>query len=388
MARVAACLLQASVLLLMAPLAYTTLVSSHVFSNHKGGCGKTTLLFHCAGEYSKRHPDEKVLVMDVTLRGDLSELLLGGDKGGAGKAAVRAVAPSRSTTKLFQLAVAASAAPGAADSQSRLNAYVSKLLKEDGADHSGEFDVEHHAIRVQDLNPSLPGNIYLCPGGSGPQTSYPHQERWAIAETLRKALEKSPDRWKILCDSDGDQGFSDYSKIAHALCDGVIIPLKTNVNDFSNRVVPMMEELFQLKGKGEARSCVQMIVWNEVDVQKNVPSKVSGSLTPPKAAQGVIGMLNELVAEVAAAYPALFYNTAPQDRDQILEFCGATTMCMRDFGVTGMAASEHGLPFCTLKPGKLEGGRITYDIAQDTLMSLSANVAELADRMNDPPWGQ
>lgn len=42
----------------------------------------------------------------------------------------------------------------------------------------------------------------------------------------------------------------------------------------------------------------------------------------------------------------------------------------------------------SLQPGKLEGGRISYDIAADSLNSLSANVAELSDRLNDPAWGR
>ena len=123
--------------------------------------------------------------MDVTLRGDLSELLLGGDKQGIGKAAVRTIAPARSATKLFAVAATASSAPSTADP--RVSALVSQALAEDGAKHVGEINIERNVIRVQDQNPALPGNIYLCPGGSGPQTSYPQPQRWAIAETLRKA---------------------------------------------------------------------------------------------------------------------------------------------------------------------------------------------------------
>jgi hypothetical protein len=36
---------------------------------------------------------------------------------------------------------------------------------------------------------------------------------------------------------------------------------------------------------------------------------------------------------------------------------GASTMCMRAFGVTGLAAAEHGIPFCSMLEGKLQGGR-------------------------------
>jgi len=366
------------------------LSSAHIFSNHKGGCGKTTILFHCAGEYAARHSDEKVLVIDSTLRGDLSELLLGGDRQASGKQAVQAVTPFASTSRLFMLAAAASAAHqehGSAQ-QNPMTAKVGKLFGGEDGGAPQVMDLAKNVVQCCEFNPKVPDNVYLCPGGSGPQTSYPRQQRIEVAQALRKALEGSKDTWKVFVDSDGDQGFSDYTKIGHALCDRVVIPLKTNVNDFSNRCVPMLEELYNLRVEGEAASRVQLVVWNEVDVQKNAASAVSGLITPSKAAQGVIEMLNSLVAEVASTYPDLFYNAPPEDRAQVVEFCGASTMCMRDFGVTGMAASEHGICFCSLKGGKLEGGRLTYDISSESLAAASANVAELADRLSDPPWGK
>lgn len=41
-------------------------VSTHVFVNHKGGVGKSTLCYHLATAYAQNHPDEKVLVLDFT----------------------------------------------------------------------------------------------------------------------------------------------------------------------------------------------------------------------------------------------------------------------------------------------------------------------------------
>ena len=215
--------------------------------------------------------------------------------------------------------------------------------------------------------------------GTGPQTSYPSHLRGDIAATLRDSLEHSEHAWKLLCDTDGDQGFSDYTKIAHALCDSCIIPLKTNVNDFSNRCVPMMEELYLLRQNGEARTRIQMVVWNEVDVYKNTACGVSGLITPPKAAQGIIAMLNSLVAEVASTYPDLFHNK-PDDTDDREAFVESSTMCMRSFGVTGLASAEHGIPFCSLREGKLQGGRLVYEIHADQLQQLEQNIIELADR--------
>jgi MinD-like ATPase involved in chromosome partitioning or flagellar assembly len=167
------------------------LVSSHVFSNHKGGCGKTTTLFHSCGEYAVRHPDEKVLVIDTTLRGDLSELLFGGDKGAAGKQTLRAVASLRSTTRLLMQAAAVSAAADATvQAGSNLEELIKKLFpKERGADGVAcLFDIEDQIVHVHDFNPAIPDNLYLCPGGSGPQTSYPALQRSGIAKTIRKVM--------------------------------------------------------------------------------------------------------------------------------------------------------------------------------------------------------
>ncbi|KAJ1480523.1 hypothetical protein T484DRAFT_1810471 [Baffinella frigidus] len=308
----------AGLLLLVAPCARAVLVSSHVFSNHKGGCGKTTILFHVACKYAMDHPNEK--------------LLLGGDKGAVGKQGVSSVATMCSTTQLLGKAASVSSAesgPEPGRVSSFLGLLPARVLKRDAGAGGGKLVLEEQVLEAHRFNEAIPENLLLAPGGSGPQTKYADQQIAAIAATLRKALEESDGKWKLLVDTDGDQGFSDYTKIAHAVCDRCIIPLKTNVNDFSNRCIPMLEaraphsappanELCQSRLRGEARSRVQMIVWNEIDIYKNAPSSVSGLITPPKATQGVINMLNTLVAEVAATYPDLFYNAAPDERADAL----------------------------------------------------------------------
>ncbi len=139
-----------------------------------------------------RHPDEKVLVIDTTLRGDLSELLFGGDKGAAGKQTLRAVAALRSATRLLMQAASVSAASEATvKAGSSLDELIKKLFpKERGGDAvSCLFDIMEQVVHVKDFNPAIPDNLYLCPGGSGPQTSYPAQQRFGISATIRKALQ-------------------------------------------------------------------------------------------------------------------------------------------------------------------------------------------------------
>ena len=53
------------------------LLDSFVIWNNKGGVGKTTLSFHMATQYAKRHPDRNVLVLDLCSQANVSIAMLG-----------------------------------------------------------------------------------------------------------------------------------------------------------------------------------------------------------------------------------------------------------------------------------------------------------------------
>src|SRR5262249_42720145 len=46
--------------------------------NNKGGTGKSTITFHIASRFAEKHPDRKVLVIDLCPQANASMLLLGG----------------------------------------------------------------------------------------------------------------------------------------------------------------------------------------------------------------------------------------------------------------------------------------------------------------------
>ncbi len=75
----------------------------------------------------------------------------------------------------------------------------------------------------------------------------PHEAVLDVRRARWQCLEESPDKWKILCDTDGDQGFSDYTKIAHALCDLCVIPLKVL---FQIRLRPALQQHCASQGLG------------------------------------------------------------------------------------------------------------------------------------------
>jgi cellulose biosynthesis protein BcsQ len=384
------------------------LVSSTVFANHKGGCGKSVLLFQSAAEYALAHPDQHVLVVDMTVVGDLTRLFLGGDSFERSSSVSLSdfVAVHGGTTKLlfdclaFELgfqsgALRETATTASGSSGSGPLSFVSRLRQTFGGGTGSEdksaggsggayrFPVEKYLLRVADVNTHIPANIYLSmSSGGGSQHPFRLTERLTVVQGLRRAFQQAPASYKVLFDTDGDLHFSDYTRIAIGVADHLVVPLFPSFTDF-HRVETFMEELFQMRQNGETDAKVQLMVWNNVDVHYNRPwLPVSRNVTPTKAAQTVIEKLNSLLAGVAAQYSTLFVQPIPDNASPVEaseHFSETSSMIMRTFGVTGMASADLGIPFACMQPGTLTGGAVEYHVSAEMLELLRANVRELAD---------
>ena len=53
-------------------------MSSFVLWANKGGIGKSTLTFQLAAAFAEKHPERKVLVVDLSPQCDVSRIILGG----------------------------------------------------------------------------------------------------------------------------------------------------------------------------------------------------------------------------------------------------------------------------------------------------------------------
>lgn len=398
------------------------LLSSTTFSNHKGGCGKTVLLFHAACEYAARNPDVNVAVFDMTVVGDMSRLMLGGDKSERDSSISLAdvAAGHGGTTRMLMDAlnfeqarlaeqhahagsgrdvrgagvVSSGGGGGSGGSGSGPRSFMSKLRLSFGrraGEGAGEeeeagahrFAAESYLCHAAEINMQVPDNVFVALS-TGESAQYPFslEHRILVSDCVRQSFNTARGGWKAFFDTDGDLHFSPYTLIALGVSDNVVVPLFPSFADF-HRVETFLEELYKAHQNGESSAKVQMIVWNNVDVYRNEAwPPYSQNVTPNKAAQSVISTLNKLLANVAARYTTLFVHPLPDTRDaeEIEElFSDKSSMIMRQFGVTGMASSDHGLPFCSMEPGKLEGGAIDYTIGKDALMHMTMNVRELSD---------
>ncbi|GJD07293.1 hypothetical protein Gasu2_16600 [Galdieria sulphuraria] len=341
-----------------------TLESVDVFANHKGGCGKTVLLFHTACQYAKQHPQQKVCVMDMTVIGDISRLLLGGD-----------VYESKNLNGLDEVA------------EKYSTTFLLEAAAQGNNSSSGNIEVGNYMLQVSEINSHIPSNLFLTVGGgSKEQIVFDEDKKERIIGTLKESLHKDSDSWKVFLDTDGDLTFSCYTQIALCFADKVVIPLMPSYIDF-RRVSSFLEEFYALQESKNGNAKILGIVWNNVDSQKNEPWKpFSNVFTPTNAVKSVIKDLNTHLARVAQHFSQIFYHPLPddtQDEDKLCEmFSQSSSLLMRNFGVTGMASTDCGIPFCSMTKGELLGSRMKYQMNDESIKNMCLNIQELLDKLS------
>ncbi|MEO0593895.1 MAG: AAA family ATPase [Myxococcota bacterium] len=114
---------------------------TYAFWNNKGGTGKTSLNFQTILMYAKRHPDERVLAMDLCPQANLSELLLGGLVGTGSQSLleIHARDPRPSVGGYFQMRLP--------------NPY-----------QAPDFDPTTYLVKPSDFNQNAQPNVDLLPG--------------------------------------------------------------------------------------------------------------------------------------------------------------------------------------------------------------------------------
>eukprot|EP00871_Galdieria_phlegrea_P004809 jgi/Galph1/5329/GphlegSOOS_G3982.1 len=287
------------------------LVSADVFANHKGGCGKTVLLFHTACQYARQHPEQSVCVMDMTVIGDASRLLLGGDVyESKNMDGLEQLAEEFSTSYLLAAAAEGTMKPSPSTSSKKKESSFYLHSPPPAGNHSasGSVQVEKYMLNVAKVNSHIPSNLFLTiGGGSREQNVYDDQTQKKIVCNLRESFNQLSESWK----AHGDLTFSCYTKIALCLGDRVVIPLIPSYIDF-RRISSFLEEFYSLQEQREGDTKILAVVWNNIDSQKNEPWKpFSKVFTPTNAVKSVIKDLNTHLAKVAQQFSSIFYHPLP-----------------------------------------------------------------------------
>jgi len=198
-------------------------MKKYAFWNNKGGTGKTSLNFQAILAYAEKHPDEKILAMDLCPQANFSELLLGGlvGKGSDNLLRIQGKTPRASIGGYFQL---------------RLPQPFS----------SPTFDPNDFIISPNKYNKHIPENIDLLPGdpllelqatavSTLANTQIPGSNPWlSIIDWLRdflKPINNIYDTAFIDC----NPSFSIYTQIALSASNLIVIPVMAD--DSSRRAL-------------------------------------------------------------------------------------------------------------------------------------------------------
>lgn len=332
--------------------------------NNKGGTGKTSLCFQSLTEYAHRHPEKRVLAIDVCPQANLSELLFGGltNKGSDVLLARQAEPVRRTIGGYFEIRLpnpynAPAITPAA---------YISK---------------------PSDYNENIPKNVDLIAGdpilelqsnaiSTLANTNLPGTNAWlGVIDWIKDLLAVLEGDYDMVF-IDANPSFSMYTQIALACADRMVLPVMAD--DSSRRAIQNAFSLIyglklpspiysthafatRLKEAGRDLPKVHVIAKN----------RLTQYMGPASAYSAVLQSIDTDVQNLLASNPEIF--TA--------DGCSDATVHIRDFQTAGVVAHARGCPFYLQRPGRMDvaGKRVQVkrEYVEDCVKSIDDLVSKL-----------
>ena len=311
------------------------------FWNNKGGTGKTSLAFQVVCRYAERHPDKRILAIDMCPQANLSELFLGGltQNGSAHLLQRQGLLPRCSIGGYFELRLPSpfTAPP---------------LVPEDFVTHPCKY------------NTSIPENIDLICGdpmlelqtnaiNTLANTQIPGTDTWiSIIDWLHDLLEKLEQGYEAIF-LDTNPSFSIYTQIALSTVERLILPVMAD--DSSRRAIQnALSLIYGLKLPSEFYSAYAFATkLRKADrslprVHVVAKNRLTQYMGPASAYAAVLKSIEQDIESLVAVHPNLFtFNSLAEG-----------VVAIRDFQTTGVVAFAKGCPFYSMPTGKLYvGGR-------------------------------
>lgn len=336
----------------------------YTFWNNKGGTGKTSLAFQTITRYAEKHPEKRVLAVDICPQANLSELMLGGlNNGGSDKLLdLHNQAPRCSLGGYFQLRLP--------------SPYMVPA-----------FDTKDFIIKPHKYNLGIADNIHLVCGdpllelqanavNSLANNNIPGTNTWiGVIDWLKDFLDKVNDDYDMVF-LDCNPSFSMYTQIALATTDRIILPVMAD--DSSRRAIQNAFSLiFGLK------------LPSAIYASYAFATKLTEAKRPlPKVHLIVKNRITQYMGS-ASAYRAVL-NTIEADINTLLKsdpyiFSFTETKAgfaeVRDFQTTGVIAFAKGLPFSKVQVGNQSIGKHRVQVKQEYLENSIGAIEELVSKL-------
>lgn len=336
----------------------------YAFWNNKGGTGKTSLAFQSITRYAEKHPDKKVLAIDICPQANLSELMLGGlnNKGSEKLLERHGQVPRCSLGGYFQLRLPSPYTPPTFNAHDFITepCTYNKAIPANIALVCGDPLLELQANAVNTLaNQNIPGtNAWI-----------------AVIDWLKTFLMQVNDAYDTVF-MDCNPSFSLYTQIALATTDRIVLPVMAD--DSSRRAIQNAFSLifglklpseiyasyaFATKLKNASRSLPKVHL-----IAKNRITQYMGSAS---AYAAVLAAIQNEIQTLLKTHPEIFsFNSIETGFVDI-----------RDFQTTGVVAFAKGLPFSKLQAGKqtVNGHRVQVkqEYLTNSIDSMETLVAHL-----------
>jgi hypothetical protein len=284
-------------------------LKSFAFASNRGGVGKTTTVVQLAASYAFSHTEVNVLLVDFSIHGDATSLMLGGTQapdtfikgihtlGQQRAAAVAKNEPQRTAAGLVQAALShAATVPALAESMSRmtLRGFARGIFGGGGkpAASPKKLDFKDYCVNVTETTKEdAPANLFITPSHISSEDEISALElalldpdascgckssAWEQAiEPMRKAMTDTSGDWVLFFDTDAELVERAPSRLAMTVADKAVMMLSSDWRAYIRLLADARNGLFhflsimQKRGEPFARIC--MMLMNNVEKRTTDP---------------------------------------------------------------------------------------------------------------------
>lgn len=332
------------------------------FWNNKGGTGKTSLAFQAICAYAEKHPDKKILVVDMCPQANLSELFLGGlnYKGSEKLLKKHGLAPRCSIGGYFQLRLPAPYAPP-------------------------QFIANNFIVQPCLDNQAIPENIDLVCGdpllelqanaiNALANQNIPGTDSWiAIVDWLKDFFVQINNNYNTAF-IDCNPSFSMFTQIALASSQRIILPVMAD--DSSRRAIQnafslvyglrLPSPIYATYGFAAKLNAANRALPKVHLIAKNRITQYMGAAS---AYAAVLHAIEADIQNVLKSDPSIF--TFKKVKDGVTD--------VRDFQTTGVVAFAKGQPFSKVNTGKQSINGYRVQVKKDYLDNSKQAISNLID---------
>ena len=337
-------------------------MQKYSFWNNKGGTGKTSLAFQAVTMFAERHPESRILIIDLCPQANLSELLLGGLIG-------------EGSLHLTEI-------QGNVGQRRSVGGYFQERLPSPYT--MPNIDVHNYICKPNQYNLNISENIDLVAGDALVElqsnaistlanTQIPGTNTWlSIIDWINDFVEQVSDEYDYLF-VDANPSFSVYTQIAIASTNRMILPIMAD--DSSRRAVQNAIALVQginLPSEiyRQHSFASQLIAAGRIPPKFHLfpKNRLTQYMGPASAYHSVLTEIDSMIADVMRGNPDVV--TFNNISDAVVN--------IRDFQTTGVVAFAHGLPFT-----KMRSKRYPMPGRQDAVFIRADYLQNCVDAMND-----